>query len=61
MVEETKNCNVVKRRITVSIEEKLVEWIDQQVDERIEWKDRSLAFELIVSEYKKKSENNEKT
>ena len=44
-----------KKRVTISISQDVLEWIDQQVEKRV-YKDRSHAVEKII--YEQKQQNN---
>lgn len=44
-----------KKRVTISISQDVLEWIDSQVEERI-YKDRSHAIEKLIYDKKKEQE-----
>ena len=44
-----------KKRVTISISQEILEWIDQQVENR-NYKDRSHAIEKIVYDRKQKEQ-----
>lgn len=48
----------LKRRISVTIEADLVEWLDKLVKNKIEYSSRSHLFEVALTKLKEKEEQN---
>lgn len=51
--------NVPRKKVTVSVDEKLVEWADKLVSEGYKYKDRSHVVEYALSLLKKREEKEE--
>jgi Arc/MetJ-type ribon-helix-helix transcriptional regulator len=49
-----------KKRVTISISEDVLDWIDRQVEKRI-YKDRSHAVEKLIYDKKQETEKPNKT
>ena len=42
----------LRKRVSVSFDSELLEWLNSQVKQRVEFKDRSHAIEVILTWYK---------
>ena len=59
MSDGDENPQVPKRRITVSLETELIEWLDHLVDETYEYRDRSHTVEIALSRLRKQIKDKE--
>ena len=57
MNDEDGNNGVAKKRITISIEDELIEWLDKLVEDTYEYRDRSHTIEVALSRLRKQIEN----
>ena len=48
------NTDNLRKRVSISFDSELLEWLDSQVEKRVEFKDRSHAIEVILTRYKEK-------
>lgn len=48
------NTDNLRKRVSISFNPELLAWLDDQVEETVEFKDRSHAIEVILTRYKEK-------
>lgn len=56
MKSDKDSCDLVKKRINISIPEDLIEWIDMEVEENYRFENRSHFLTVLIEEYKKNKE-----
>jgi len=54
---EVYNTSNLRKRVSVSFDPELLQWVDCQVEKNVEFKDRSHAIEVILTRYKEKVES----
>jgi len=47
---------MTRSRVTISIPSELLEWMDNHVEEKYEYRDRSHFIEVLISRYREKVE-----
>jgi len=43
---------VSRKRVTISMEPKLLDWVDELVKEKVEYRDRSHLIEIAITRYR---------
>ena len=46
----------MRRKVTIKLDEKLVDWIDRLVSEKVEYHNRSHFIEVVLTRFKREAE-----